>query len=136
MLLMAKNPPADAAALKALPGLSGEQVERRGREILAAVGRGLEVPDRDLPRLERPPRRPADPALEARVERLKAIRNALAKRYDLPPGVLCPNGILEAIARANPTNLEEMSAISGLRRWQLRELGDELLAGLPQPAAP
>jgi ribonuclease D len=136
MLLMAKNPPADVAALKAIPGLSGEQVERRGREILAAVGRGLEVPDRDLPRLERPPRRPADPALEARVERLKAIRNALAKRYDLPPGVLCPNGTLEAVARANPTNLEEMSAISELRRWQLRELGDELLAGLPQPAAP
>ena len=136
MLLMAKNPPADAAALKAIPGVSGEQVERRGREILAAVQRGLEVPDRDLPRLERPARRPADPALEARVERLKAIRNGLARRYDLPPGVLCPNGTLEAIGRVNPTNLEEMSPIPELRRWQLREFGEELLAGLPQPAAP
>jgi ribonuclease D len=136
MLLMAKNPPVDAAALKAIPGLSGDQVERRGREILAAVRRGLEVPERDLPRLERPPRRPTDPALEARVERLKMIRNGLAQRYDLPPGVLCPNGTLEAIARANPGNLEEMSAIPELRRWQLRELGEELLAGLPQPAAP
>jgi ribonuclease D len=111
-------------------------VERRGREILAAVHRGLEVPDRDLPRLERPARRPADPALEARVERLKTIRNGLARRYDLPPGVLCPNGTLEAIGRVNPTNLEEMSPIPELRRWQLREFGEELLAGLPQPAAP
>jgi ribonuclease D len=135
MLLMAKNPPADAAALKATPGLGAEQVERRGPEILAAVQRGLEVPDRDLPRLERSPRRPADPAFEARLERLKAVRNALAQRYELPPGVLCPNGTLEAIARANPGAMEEMSGIPELRRWQLAELGDELLPALPQPAA-
>ncbi len=136
MILMAKNPPTDAESLKATRGLSAEQVERRGREILAAVQRGLEVPDRDLPRLERPPRRPADPAFEARMERLKAVRNALAMRYDLPPGVLCPNGTLEAIARANPGTREGMSGIPELRRWQLRELGDELLTTLPQPAAP
>ena len=135
MLLMAKNPPTDAAALKATRGLGAEQVERRGREILAAVQRGLEVPDRDLPRLERSPRRPADPAFEARLERLKAVRNALAQRYELPPGVLCPNGTLEAIARANPGAVEEMSGIPELRRWQLAELGDELLTALPQPAA-
>jgi ribonuclease D len=136
MLLMAKNPPADAAALKATPGLGAEQAERRGPEILAAVQRGLEVPDRDLPRLERSPRRPADPAFEARLERLKAVRNTLAQRYELPPGVLCPNGTLEAIARANPGGVEEMSGIPELRRWQLAELGDELLTALPQPAAP
>jgi ribonuclease D len=136
MLLMAKNPPADPAALKATPGLGAEQVERRGREILAAVQRGLEVPDGDLPRLERPPRRPADPAFEARVERLKAVRNALAQRYELPPGVLCPNGTLEAIARANPGAVDGMSGIPELRRWQLAELGDELLTALPQPTAP
>jgi ribonuclease D len=136
MLLMAKNPPADAAALKATRGLGAEQVERRGREILAAVQRGLEVPDRDLPRLERSPRRPADPAFEARLERLKGVRNTLAQRYELPPGVLCPNGTLEAIARANPGAVEEMSGIPELRRWQLAELGDELLTALPQPAAP
>ena len=61
MLLMARQPPADLAALKAIPGIGGEQAERRGREILAAVKRGQEVPDRDLPRIERPPRRPARP---------------------------------------------------------------------------
>ncbi|HEX3234862.1 MAG TPA: ribonuclease D [Gemmatimonadales bacterium] len=136
MLLMAKNPPTDAAALRGIPGMSADQVERRGREILAAVQRGLDVPDRDLPRLERPPRRPADPALEARVERLKVVRNALALRYDLPPGVLCPNGTLESIARSNPGMREEMRGIPELRQWQLREFGDDLLTALPQPALP
>jgi ribonuclease D len=135
MLLMAKSPPRDLAALKAVRGVGQEQAERRGREILAAVQRGLEIPEKDLPRIERPPRRVPDAAYEARLERLKAVRNVLAIRYDLAPGVLCPNGILEAVARINPATLEQMSQIRELRRWQLREIGSGLLAALQQPAA-
>jgi ribonuclease D len=130
MLTMAKAPPADPAALSAIPGIGGSQIERYGSDILAAVARGMAVPERELPRVERPPRRPPDPELEARVERLKAARNALAVRYDLPPGVLCPNYLLEAIARANPASVEELVGIPGLRRWQVREFGEELLRHL------
>jgi ribonuclease D len=135
LLLMAKSPPRDLATLKGVHGVSAEQAERRGKEILAAVQRGLEVPEKDLPRVQRPPRHQPDAAYEARVERLKAVRNSLTTRYDLAPGVLCPNGILEAIARVNPTTLEEMSHIRELRRWQLREFGSGLLAALQKPAA-
>ncbi|HEU5304101.1 MAG TPA: HRDC domain-containing protein, partial [Gemmatimonadales bacterium] len=135
MLAMAQNPPADLASVKAVRGIGQDQAERRGREILAAVRRGLEVPERDLPRVERPPRRPADPAYESRLERLKAGRNLLAARYDLAPGVLCPNGTLEAIARLNPASIEQMAEVPGLRKWQLREIGGSLLAALQRPAA-
>jgi ribonuclease D len=134
MLTMAKQPPADMAALKAIPGIGGEQAERRGREILAAVKRGLEVAERDLPRVERAPRKPFDQAFEARLERLKAARNRLAGELDLAPGVLCPNGTLEAIARSNPTTLEALGALPELRRWQLREIGEQLLAAAREPA--
>lgn len=135
MLLLAKSPPQDLMGLKSVRGMSPEQAERRGREILAAVQRGLELPERDLPRIERPPRRQLDAAYEARLERLKAVRNVLATRYDLAPGVLCPNGILEAVARINPSTLEQMSQIRELHRWQLREIGSGLLGALQQPAA-
>lgn len=133
MLLMARQPPADLAALRAVPGIGGAQLERFGKEILAAVRRGLELPDSDLPRVERTPRRPPDPAFEARLERLKSARNQLAGRYDLAPGVLCPNGTLEAIARLHPRSREELAAIPELRRWQLDELGDELLRAVNEP---
>jgi len=116
-------------------GIGSEQAERRGREILAAVQRGLEIPERELPRVERRHRPPPDAAFEVRLERLKAARNVLALRFDLQPGVLCPNGILEAIARLNPATLQQMSEIRGLRRWQLREIGSGLLGTLQQPAA-
>ena len=135
MLVMARQPPADLAALKAIPGIGREQAERRGREILAAVQRGLEIPERDLPRIERPPRLAFDPAFEARLDRLKAVRNQLAGRLDLAPGVLCPNGTLEAIARANPASMEALAVLPELRRWQLREIGTELLAAVAEPEA-
>jgi ribonuclease D len=124
----------DLAALKTIPGIGGDQAERRGREILAAVKRGLELPDRDLPRIERLPRKPFDQAFEARLERLKAVRNRLAVELDLAPGVLCPNGTLEAVARTNPGTLEALAAIPELRRWQFREIGEQLLAAVKEPA--
>jgi len=132
MLAMAKNPPADLAGLKAIPGVSGDQAERRGKEILAAVRRGIELPESELPRIERPPRRASDLAFEARLERLKARRNQLAQEHDLAPGVLCPNGTLEAIARTNPRTLEELQAVPELRRWQGRVAGPGLLDALKE----
>lgn len=133
MFLMAKHPPADLAALRAVPGIGGAQLERYGREILGAVHRGLSLPERELPRVERAPRRPPDPAFEARLERLKTVRNELAARYDLAPGVLCPNGTLEAIARLAPRTREELASIPELRRWQLAELGEDLLHAVEEP---
>jgi ribonuclease D len=135
MLSMAKSPPANLTALKEVRGVGQEQADRRGRDILAAVQRGLAIPEDQLPRPTRPPRRAHDPAYEARLERLKVARNALALRYDLAPGVLCSNGVLEAIARVNPSTLEQMGELSELRRWQLREIGRDLLAAVHQPTA-
>lgn len=135
MLLMAKSPPRDLNALKAIRGIGQEQLERRGKDLLAAVERGLAIPESDLPRVDRPSRRPPDAAYEARLERLKAARNGLAERYQLAPGILCPNGTLEAIARINPSTLEQMSEIREMRRWQLREFGAALLNALQQPVA-
>ena len=135
ILAMAKAPPRDMEALKKIAGIGPDQAERRGRHILAAVEEALALPDGLLPRIERPPRRAADPALDARLERLKLVRNRLAGRYPLQPGVLCPNGTLEAIARANPAGMAELAAIPSLRRWQAAEIGAELLAALPEPVS-
>lgn len=131
LLEIARAQPRDLAGLRAIRGIGADLVERRGRDLLAAVRRAQELPESQLPRLERAPRRPPDPAYEARVDRLKALRNVLAAKFELAPGVLCPNGTLEAIARALPTSLEELRQVPGLRRWQADAIGRELLAALP-----
>ena len=95
------------------------------------------MPDADLPRFPRPPRRVSDPAFDLRLEALKKERNAAAERLDLAPGVLCPNGTLEAIARAEPENLGALGGVAGVRRWQLEVIGAELLTAMhaAQPVA-
>lgn len=128
MIAIAKAMPADEVALRELKALSPDQLRKRGGEILAAVARGIKAPADTLPVFERARRPPPDLAYEARLERLKAARNAASERLELAPGVLCPNGLLEAIARLEPKSVEQFAEVEGMRRWQRSVLGAELLA--------
>ena len=128
LVRLAMERPLTEVALAKIPGVGVENATRRGGELLDAIRRGLAVPDRDLPAFERRPRYRPDPTFDARLERLKAWRVPLAARYDLPPGILAPNGILEAVARAVPRDLDQLMAIPGIRRWQAGEFGAEMLA--------
>ena len=130
LFALAERPPADAAALAAISGVGKDLVERRGGEILTAVRRGLAIPDSELPRFARAARHRSDPAFEGRVERLKALRGELVSRYQVQPGVLCPNWLLESIAREAPRTLEDLARVDGVRRWQIKEFGGELLQRL------
>jgi ribonuclease D len=127
LIALAERTPKDAAGVAAIPGVGKDLVERRGPEILAAIERGLQVPESDLPRFPRAARHRPDPAFEGRLERLKALRVRLVGRLDLQPGVISPNWLLEAVARAAPRSLEELGKVEGIRRWQISQFGNELL---------
>ncbi len=131
---LAQHPVRTPAELGRVRGIGRDTLERRGDDILAAIERGLAIPDSELPKVERQPRRVIDPAYEARLEALKRVRNRLATQYELAPGVLCPNGTLEAVARVVPEDLDALGAIREVRRWQVREFGPEMLAALTEPA--
>jgi ribonuclease D len=88
------------------------------------------VPDAELPRFPRAPRWDRDPDFDARVSRLRGLRDDAAQRLDLDPGVLLSRERLEAVARRNPATLDELAAMPELRRWQVAELGESLLAAL------
>jgi ribonuclease D len=130
MLEIARTQPSDLTALRAIRGVGADLAERRGGDLLGAVRRGLDLPESELPRIARNQRRPPDPAFEARLERLKTRRNELALTFDLAPGVLCPNGTLEAIARLEPRSVEDLQGVAELRRWQVNEIGRQLVEAL------
>jgi ribonuclease D len=130
LLALAELQPRDVAGLKAIRGISPDLADRRGREMLAAVERGLAIAEQDLPRLERGKRLPPDPVFDARMERFKVIRNAAAERLGLQPGVLCPNGTLEGVARKAPRDTTELRDVPELRRWQAEVLGAELVGAV------
>ena len=128
MITIAKGMPADEAALRELKALSPDQLRRRGAELLETVARGVRAPAESIPVFERIRRPPPDLAYETRLERLKAVRNAAAERIPLAPGVLCANGILEAIARLEPKTVDDLAGVEGMRRWQREVLAGELVA--------
>lgn len=131
LLHLAQHPVETQEQLAAVRGVGREIAGRRGGEVLAAIRRGLAVPEAELPRFPRGPRRPPpDEALEARLQALKVRRNQLAEGLGLQPGVLCPNGTLEAIARLHPTAVEALAGIEGMRRWQREVIGADLLAAI------
>ena len=133
LLALAMNPPESQEALTAVKGVGRETAERRGKAILAALRRAEKLPDRDLPRLERPPRRPREPEVEARIARLKEARAAITARLGLEPGVVCPNSVLDVIARRVPATLDELAQVPGMRSWQVHAFGEDILAAIKSP---
>jgi ribonuclease D len=126
----ARAAPRTITELSAVKGMPRGMVERRGDELLAAVARGVAVPDAQLPKFPRAPRWERDPQFDDRVAALKRVRDAAAQHHDLDPGVLCSRDRMEAVARRNPASMEELQEVPELRRWQIQELGEDFLAAL------
>ncbi len=130
LLALAGGAARSREAVKAVAGVSERLVDQRGDALLAAIERGLALPEKELPRFPRGERRTPDPSFERRVEHLKSARNAAATRLALDPGVLCPKGTLEAVARAMPATLEALAEVPEIRKWQVDELGGDFLGAL------
>jgi ribonuclease D len=132
LLGVARAMPDSEAALAKVPRaeLPPRLARRHADALLAAVARARELAESELPVLERTRRPPRDPALEGRLERLKAARNTAAKALGLDPGVLCGRNTREAVAKAAPTTEDELGRIGELRRWQITVLGGALLAAI------
>ena len=130
LLDIARQHPLTREALGAVKGMPRGLLESRGGEVLEAVKRGLAVPEADLPRFPKSARWDRDPDFDARVNALKTVRDAAAARLDLDPGVLGSRDRLEAVARKNPTSVEEVASIPELRRWQVSVLAEDFVKAL------
>jgi ribonuclease D len=127
LLVLARAAPADEAALAAMPGFPRALARRHASALLAAVVAGRTVPPDAWPRVDRHPRARPDPVVEERMARLKALRSTRAPAVALDPGLVCPNGVLFAIARMAPQSAADLDAIPDLRRWQREVMGDAAL---------
>jgi ribonuclease D len=122
--------PRTVKELPSVTGISEGLAQRRGRDILAAIQRGLEVPDAELPRFPAARRWERDPEHEARVEALKHARNRRADQLGLDPGFMMSKAMLEDVARALPRSTEALLEVPGVRRWQVEALGEALVKAL------
>jgi ribonuclease D len=127
---LARRAPKSVAELSAIKGMPKGMIERGGADIVAAVRRGAEVPEAELPKFPRGQRWNKDRDFDERVARLKAVRDSAATRLDLDPGVLCSRERLENIARSGAKTIEDLTSVPDLRRWQIEEMGAGFIAAL------
>ena len=130
LFAVAKERPQTLDALVSIKGVPRGIAERRGAEMLAAVRRGMEVPEDQLPKFPRAPRWDRDADFDNRVNALRTAREEAAQRLGLDPGFLCAREKLETIARKRPQTLEELAEVPDLRRWQIEVLGPAFLKAL------
>ncbi|MBX3131851.1 MAG: ribonuclease D [Gemmatimonadaceae bacterium] len=127
LLEAAKAHPASKESLGNIKGMPRGILERTHAEILAAIDRGLAVPEAELPRFPKAARWDRDPEFDHKVGAVKAVRDAAAARLELDPGVLCSRERMEAVARMLPGEPGEILQIPDFRRWQVEELGAEFV---------
>ena len=127
---LARRTPRSVSELSAIKGMPKGMIERAGTDIVAAVRRGMEVPEAELPKFPKGQRWNKDRDFDEKVARLKAVRDAAATRLELDPGVLCSRERMENVARSGARSVEELAAVPDLRRWQIEEMGEGFIAAL------
>ncbi len=127
---LAEKKPRSASDFAGITGMTERVLERCGEEILRAVEKGVALPEHDLPVFPREERRKVGGDEERRVKALKGWREGKSRQFGVEPGFLANNALLEQIALSFPRSEEELDGVAGVRSWQRREFGAELVAAL------
>lgn len=121
---IAKEKVATVEALAKVKTVAEYHRKRYSRDILRIVNEALALDESALPEKAESKAWERDKQLEARVNKLKAVRDRIAKELKIDVSVLAPRHVLTAVAMHG--NLD----VPAMREWQKRILGEALLAAL------
>jgi ribonuclease D len=124
LLEMSKTRPATVADLSKIKGVSKYVVDRYGRDLVNTIRAAMAVDESDLPAKNEPKAWNRDRELEARIERMKKVRDKVAAELKIDRAVLAPRHVLAAVAATGSYDVPAM------REWQKKVLGDTMLAAL------
>lgn len=124
LVTIAQTTPQTYADLEAL-GLSRRQIDLFASDMLAAIQRGLQA---------RPVLRPISPrpgeALLKRLDALRHWRKNAAERLGVESDVVLPRPFMQAIAEANPQDMETLAKLMPDSPWRLETYGVKILTVL------
>lgn len=132
---LARSKPQDMDALAAHFKRGSSLLRRHGDDLLAAVAAGMEderpIPKRSAKTAGRK-KRSSSSSNGAGIDRLlgplKSWRNTVVDREGLNPVVVANNTLLKEIAREAPADIQALKRVPGIRKWQVRSFGEELVA--------
>ncbi len=127
---LVQEKPTDYADLSKLPHLPADFMRRYAKGALRAIKEGLALPENRLPTYPRTPRPPRNFKKQDRLKRLKKWRDTKARELQLEAGLICNNVLLSALAEAHPKAMDGLESIAGMRAWQKKALGREIIQTL------
>ena len=127
---LARRPPMSVQELFKRPGVSFRVARRFGAELVALITSAGEADPAVLDLPPRPATKPPNRTARRSLELLKKWRQLKSEELKLPVGVVFPANLLESLTAAPPTNLDEFMAFPGIRRWRVKEFGQEILETL------
>ena len=127
LLKLAQMRPRTMEKLEAADLLSRKQVGMYGKSIVQAIKKGAELPGEQLPRYPRTRRPAQSEAAAKKMQRLKHWRDTEAGRLGIDPGVFFSNARIKAIMDQAPDSLEALTAVEGIKNWQIRHYGEKLI---------
>jgi ribonuclease D len=130
IMTMAFEKPVTIDRMIQMRALSPKQAGMYGNLCVDAITRALNLAHKDLPSYPKMRRPKRDERVEARIERLKKMREKLSLAMDMEPGLLLNNAAIEGIAMKNPATGEELLNIDSIRRWQVEAMGDHIFSSL------
>lgn len=130
LLTVAQALPTTIGELEKVKGMPPIVVRKYGLDLQARLSRVAAAAEEELP--EREASRPwvRDVELEKRVERLKKVRDVVAKELALDGSVIAPRHVLNAVAAMQPTSVEQLRDVAAMRDWQRKLLGEKFVAAL------
>src|SRR5437870_4564193 len=130
LVALAALRPRDSEAILTVRGCTANVVRRAGEAILAAVERGLSVPDSEVPVRKNRPRPSISGAVQRRREVLRLWRVDASKQVGLDPGVIFPQRLIDRLSADPPKDVEALARVEGVGRWRAELFGADLLRRL------
>ncbi len=65
-----------------------------------------------------------------RIQALRSWREAQARRLKIDPSLICSKTAMAALAERRPLKIEDLADLDGLKQWQRKAFGKEILAAL------
>ncbi len=127
LLRLANEKPKTVADLQKKDFLSDRQTSMYGESVIAAIQKGMEVSEKELPIYPRQKAPVMRPEIPGRVKAIKKWRDQLAEELHIDPSMLFNRALMTAIAMKRPNNLTSLGEVEGIRNWQKKEFGEEII---------
>jgi ribonuclease D len=127
LMMLANTKPADLKELENSKALSVRQIKRYGIEILDIIQEAINMSENELPKYPRGKATRYRASVAKRIKALKTWKEERAGMLKIDPPLVLTKLQMITIANTNPSDMETLSAMDHLKKWQVNEFGQDII---------